>query len=112
MPLYLSVLDSILLEKFEDELGDFVGGVGRGGSGMDCDPNHHRTESVLLVLSMGEETGGIDREASLHIGFHQLVNLGTDSVPHFVKWGAVNSSKRFGGRVGESASGLDPRILF
>ena len=88
-----------------------MGDVGRGRSGKDRNPNYHRTESVLPILSLGDETSGINGEASLHGGFHHLVNLGTNSAPDFVKWGTVNSTDRLGRPIGESTGGLGPGIL-
>jgi hypothetical protein len=111
LPLDFSIPDSILIEKCEDDLGDYLGDVGRGRSGKDRNPSHHRTESVLPVLFVGGETSGINGEASLHGGFHRLVNLGTNSAPDVVERATVNSTNRLGRLIGESTGGLGPGIL-
>ena len=110
-PLYFNAFDSVLLEKFRDVLGYFVGDVCRGGAGIDPNPNNDGTESILLVLSVGDEASGVNgRVENLPI-FHQLANLGTDSAPDIVERGAVDSMKRLGRIMGEPALGLDPGIL-
>ena len=110
VPLYFNVLDSILLEKFKDVLGYFVGDVGGGRAGIDPNPNHDGTESLLPVPSMGDEASGINGVANLP-NFHQFANLGTDSAPDVVERGAVDSTKRLGRLIGMSATGLDPGIF-
>jgi hypothetical protein len=66
------------------------------------------TESLLPVLFVGDEAGGIDGVASLLSTFHQVANLGTDSAPDAVERGAMDSTKRLGRLVGMSASWPDP----
>ena len=92
MPLYFNVLNSILLEKFKDVLRDFVGGVGGDRAGIDPNPNHDGTETLLPILSVGDEASGINEVANLPI-FHQFANLGTDGAPDVVERGAVDSTE-------------------
>lgn len=54
--------------------------------------------SALPVLSVGDETRGINGEASLHRVFHHPVNLGTNGSPDVVEGGVVNSTNRLVGR--------------
>ena len=49
-------LDTIVLEKLKDVLGSAVRGFSGGGSGMNRNPDHDRTKSVLLILAVGHET--------------------------------------------------------
>lgn len=93
-PFYFNVLDSILLQKFEDALRDLVGGVGGGRAGVDTNPNHNGTARLLPVFSFGDEAGGINGETILRTTLHQGENLGTDSVPDAVERGVVDSTKR------------------
>jgi hypothetical protein len=51
-PFYHGTLDSILHEKRKDILRYLMGGIGRGRAGIDPDPNHDRTESLRVVLSV------------------------------------------------------------
>lgn len=55
--------------------------------------NHHRAECVLPVLSVGDETSRINRDASLHGVFHHLVNLGINSAPDVVERGTVKTPR-------------------
>ena len=88
-----------------------MGGVGGGRAGINHNPNNDGTESLLPVLSVGDEASGINgRVANLPI-FHQFANLGTDSAPDVVERGAVDSTKRLGRLISMSALGLDPGIL-
>jgi hypothetical protein len=104
---YFNALGSILLEKFKDILGYFVGGVGGGRAGIDPNPNNDGTESLLPILSVGDEASGINgRVVNVPI-FHQFANLGTDSAPlaDVVERGAVDSMKRLDRLIGVSALG-------
>lgn len=80
-------------------------------AGMDANPNHNGTESLLPILSVSDEAGGINGVASPHTTSHQVANLGTDSAPDAVERGVIDSTKRLGRQMGVSASGLDPGIF-
>ena len=49
-------------------------------------------ETLLPVLSVGDEASGINGVANLPI-FHQFANLETDGAPDVVERGAVDSTK-------------------
>lgn len=49
-------------------------------------------ETLLPVLSVGDEASGINGVANLPI-FRQFANLGTDGAPDVVERGAVDSTK-------------------
>ena len=56
-------------------------------------PDDNGTEGpVLDVLSVGdsEKVDGINGVAPLNGGVNQVVNEGTDSVPHLVEWRTMN----------------------
>jgi len=109
-PFYYGTLDPILHEKRKDILGYVVGSVGRGRVGIDPDPNHDRTKSLCVVLSVGNKASRVDgRIANLPI-FHQVADLGTDSVPDLVKQGVVDFLNRLGREMGVSALGLGEGI--
>lgn len=110
MPLYFDILDSILLKKLEDVLGYFVGSVSRGRAGIDANPNHDQTKSLLPILSMGDKTSRIDGVAIGPIS-HQLANLGTDGAPDIIERGAVDSKKGLGRQIRMLAAWLNPRIF-
>lgn len=95
VPLYLDVLDSILLEKFKDVLGYFVGGVGGGRARVDPNPDHNGTGSPPPILFVSDEASETNRDRKLPI-FHQLTNLGTDSAPDVVERGAKDSTNGLG----------------
>ena len=88
-----------------------MGGVGGGRAGIDPNPNNEGTESVLPVLSVGDEASGINGRIENVPIFHKLTNLGTDSAPDAVEGGTVDPTKRLGRQIGESALGPGPGIL-
>jgi len=60
VPFNHHTLDSIGLEKSENVQGSIMRVLGGGGSGMSRNPNHDGPESVLPVLTMGDETSCLD----------------------------------------------------
>ncbi len=89
-PFYDNVLDSMILEKLENLLGDVVCGIGGGRIGSDANPDHDGTESPLLLLScgsVGEEAGRVDGRPVNSPSLHQLTDLGTDNAPGSIERG-------------------------
>ena len=108
-PFHNSTVDSVLLQKGKDLLGDLVGGIGGGGTRSDADPYDDGTETPLRVLSqrcVGEEAGRVDRRPVDLPSLDQVTNLGTDSVLDTIERGVEDSAERLDGDVGVSADGL------
>ena len=84
-----------------------MGGVGGGRAGINPNPNNDGTESLLPILSVGDEASGINGAVVNVPIFHQVANLGTDSAPlaDVVERGAVDSMKRLDRLIGVSALG-------
>ena len=59
--------------------------LGGGGSGMDRDPNHDGTDSVLPILAVGDETSCLHRRIADLPSFQVLADLRSDTVPDSVK---------------------------
>jgi len=59
--------------------------LGGGGSGMSRNPNYDGTDSVLPVLTMGDEASCIDGRVANLPSFQKLADLGSDSVPDSVE---------------------------
>ena len=108
-PFHNSTVDSVLPQKGKDLLGDFVGGIGGGGTRNDADPYDDGTETPLRLLSqrcVGEEAGRVDGRPVDLPSLDQVTNLGTDSVPDTIERGVEDSAERLDGDVGVSADGL------
>jgi len=95
-PFHDSVLDSMILEKLEDLLGDVVGGIGGGRIGNDTNPDYDRTKTPLLLLSrrsMDEEAGGVDGRPVNPPSLDQVTDLGTDRAPDTIERGLKNPTE-------------------
>ena len=110
-PFHNSILDSILLEKRKDLLGDPVGGIGGGRTRNNTDPDDDGTETPLRLLRLsrrcvGEEAGRVDGCPVNIPSLDQVTNFGTDSVPDTIERGVKDSTERLDRDMGESADGL------
>ena len=75
------------------------------GSGISRNPNHGGTDSILPVLTIGDETSCLDNRLTKLSKFQELADLGCDSVPDWVERHVEDSVDGFGGEVGVSALG-------
>jgi hypothetical protein len=98
-------LDSIGLEKSEDVRGSIVCILGGGGSRMNRDPNHDGTDSVLPILTVGDETSCHDSRIANLPSFQELADLGSDSVPDSVERRVEDSKGGLGREMSVSALG-------
>jgi hypothetical protein len=73
------------LEKSEDVRGSVICLLGGGRSGVSQNPNHDGTDSVLLVLAVGDKTSCLDGRVANLPSFQELADLGSDSVPDSIE---------------------------
>jgi hypothetical protein len=110
-PFHLNVLNTILPQKSKDLLRGVVGGVGRGQTRLDANPNYDRSESSFLLLSwrtVSEKAGRVNGGPRDIPRLDDVANLGTDNVPDFVQLRIKDSANRFYREIWKSADGSYP----
>ena len=76
-----------------------------GGSGVNRDPNHDGTDSVLPILAVGDETSCLHRRIANLPSFQVLTDLRSDTVPDSVKRRVEDAIHGLGREMGVSALG-------